>query len=154
VLGLETELAVRVSDDRHARRVHRLVAAVAENMAPHGVLVGGGGGDGGLFSGITARYLALVNTELPGDTEADDLARNTACDIVLASAEAAWENRQSVDGLPLFSAFWDRPAELPPVGSRGGARADGAVQASHAPERDLSVQVSGWMLMEAAHAVC
>lgn len=26
-----------------------------ENMAPRGVLVGGGGGDGGLFAGITAR---------------------------------------------------------------------------------------------------
>ena len=153
VVGLETELAVRTSDVRHARRVHRLVAAVAENMAPGGVLVGGGGGDGGLFAGITARYLALVNTELPGDTAEDDTARNTACDIVLASAEAAWHNRQSVDGLPLFSAFWDRPAELPVAGAGGARFAEGAVHASHTAERDLSVQVSGWMLMEAAHTV-
>lgn len=153
VVGLETELAVRTSDDRHARRVHRLVAAIAKNMAPHGVLVGGGGGDGGLFAGITARYLALVTTELPGDTEEDDIARNTAYDIVLASAEAAWENRQSVDGLPLFSAFWDRPAELPVTGVGGARFADGAVHASHTAERDLSVQVSGWMLMEAAHTL-
>jgi hypothetical protein len=29
----------------------------------------------------------------------------------------------------------------------------GAVNASEIPERDLSVQLSGWMLMEAAHAV-
>lgn len=153
VVGLETELAVRTSDDRHARRVHRLVAAVAENMAPRGVLVGGGGGDGGLFAGITARYLALVTTELPGDTEEDDVARNTARDIVLASAAAAWENRQTVDGLPLFGAFWDRPAELPAGGGKTAAFANGMVHASHAAERDLSVQVSGWMLMEAAHSV-
>lgn len=153
VLGLETELTVRVSDDRHAPRVHRLVAAVAQNMAPGGVLAGGGGGDGGLFAGITARYLAMVTTELPGDTEADDVARNTARDIVLASAEAAWQNRQSVDGLPLFGAFWDRTAELPARGGQAAAFADGMVYASHIAERDLSVQVSGWMLMEAAYSV-
>lgn len=153
VVGLETELAVRTEDDRHAPRVHRLVAAIAENMAPGGVLVGCGGGDGGLFAGITARYLALVTTELPGDTEADDIARNTASDIVLASAESAWRNRQVVDGVPLFSAFWDRPAQLPTPGGRASRFADGAVLASHIAERDMSVQVSGWMLMEAAHAV-
>ena len=66
VLGLETELAARTRDDRHAPRVHRLVAAVDEHMAPGGVVRGAGGGDGGLFSGITARYLALVATTLPG----------------------------------------------------------------------------------------
>src|SRR3984885_3058628 len=38
VLGLETELATRTSDNRHAARVHRLVAAVSEQMAPSGVL--------------------------------------------------------------------------------------------------------------------
>ena len=46
--------------------MRRLVAAVDAHMAPGGVLVGAGGGDGGLFAGITARYLALVATELPG----------------------------------------------------------------------------------------
>src|SRR6185437_6663979 len=71
VLGLETELAARAEDQRHAERVHRLVAAVSEHMAPSGVLQGAGGGDGGLFAGVTARYLALVATALPGDS-ADD----------------------------------------------------------------------------------
>ena len=65
VLGLETELAVRTEDADHAERVHRLVAAVAEHMAPDGVIKGAGGGDGGLFNGILARYLALVATALP-----------------------------------------------------------------------------------------
>ena len=152
-LGLETELAVRTGDDRHAVRVRRLVPAIAEHMAPDGILKGAGGGDGGLFAGITARYLALAATALPGDSGADTAARNTARDIVLASAGAAWDNRQDVDGLPLFSAFWDRTAEVPRTGAEAGKFVEGAVTESAAPERDLSVQVSGWMLMEAAHVV-
>ncbi len=75
------------TDDRHAPRVHRLVAAVDEHMAPGGVLRGSGGGDGGLFSGVTARYLALVATTLPGDAAADVTARDTAREIVLTSAQ-------------------------------------------------------------------
>jgi predicted alpha-1,6-mannanase (GH76 family) len=136
VLGLETELAVRTRDDRHAPRVHRLVAAVAEHMAPGGVLAGRGGGDGGLFSGITVRYLALVATALPGATAEDVAARETANKLVMVSAQSAWENRQTVDGLPVFGPDWDRVAEVP---------------TADVPERDLSVQLSGWMLMEAAH---
>ena len=45
------------------KRVHRLVAAVDKEMAPGGVIKGAGGGDGGLFNGILARYLALVVTD-------------------------------------------------------------------------------------------
>jgi predicted alpha-1,6-mannanase (GH76 family) len=156
VLGLETELAARTDSDareRHAARVHRLVAAVDEHMAPSGVLQGAGGGDGGLFSGITARYLALVAAVLPGERAEDVAARDTARKIVLASAKSAWDYRQTVNGLPVFGAFWDRDAELP---TRGGEEAQfvaDAVSSSEVAERDLSVQLSGWMLMEAAHSV-
>ncbi|SEH50856.1 Predicted alpha-1,6-mannanase, GH76 family [Mycolicibacterium rutilum] len=153
VLGVETELAARTDDGDHAARVHRLVAAVAEHMAPDGVIKGAGGGDGGLFNGILARYLALVATELPQRTDADTAARDTARRLVLTSAEAAWQNHQSVDGLPLFSAFWDRVAEIPTAAGAQAQFVEGAVNASEVPERDLSVQLSGWMLMEAAHAV-
>ena len=59
VLGLEVELADRTQDARHSARARRLVAAIADNMAPGGVIQGAGGGDGGLFNGILARYLAL-----------------------------------------------------------------------------------------------
>ncbi|MGE2729269.1 glycoside hydrolase family 76 protein [Mycolicibacterium vaccae] len=152
VLGLETELAVRTADDRHRQRVHRLVSAVAEHMAPAGVIRGAGGGDGGLFNGILARYLALVVTELPPGG-ADDDARETARSLVTASARAAWDNRQTVDGTPLFGAFWDRPAELPTAAAQEAQSIDGAVHSSSIPERDLSVQLSGWMVLEAAHAV-
>ncbi|OBI95457.1 fructose-bisphosphate aldolase [Mycobacterium alsense] len=153
VLGLETELAARTGAEartRHARRVHRLVAAVGEHMAPSGVLKGSGGGDGGLFAGITARYLALVATTLPGDSADDAVARDTARTIVLSSAKSAWDYRQTVDGLPLFGAFWDRDAELPTPGGREAQFVEGAVTASEVADRDLSVQLSGWMLMEAA----
>ncbi len=153
VLGLETELAARTGAevrDRHAARVHRLVAAVAGHMAPAGVLRGSGGGDGGLFAGITARYLALVATTLPGESADDAVARDTARTIVLASAKSAWDYRQTVNGLPLFGAFWDRDAELPAAGGQRAQFVAGAVNASETAERDLSVQLSGWMLMEAA----
>lgn len=153
VLGLEVELAVRTGDDVHATRVHRLVEAVGEHMAPGGILKGAGGGDGGLFHGILARYLALVATALPDRGNADATCRRTARELVLSSAGAAWENRQSVDGVPLFGAFWDRTAELPTAGGRQAEFVEGAVNASEIPERDLSVQLSGWMLMEAAHTV-
>ncbi|WP_006246069.1 glycoside hydrolase family 76 protein [Mycolicibacterium tusciae] len=153
VLGLETELAVRTEDGDHAKRVHRLVAAVRDNMAPEGVIRGAGGGDGGLFNGILARYLALVATDLPRKDDDDEQARDTASKLVLASAEAAWDNRQTVDSLPLFAAFWERTAEIPTAAGKEAEFVEGAVNASEIPERDLSVQLSGWMLMEAAHAV-
>ena len=41
----------------------------------------------------------------------------------------AWAHRGEVDGLPRFGTDWSQPA---------------------GPERDLSVQLSGWMLLEAA----
>ena len=156
VLGLETELAARTESaarNRHAARVHRLVAAVDEHMAPSGVLHGAGGGDGGLFSGITARYLALVATTLPGERAEDVAARDTARKIVLASAKSAWDNRQTAEGLPVFGSFWDREAELPTEDGDQAQFVAGAVNSSDIAERDLSVQLSGWMLMEAAYCV-
>ena len=119
VLGLEAELAVRTKDSDHAKRVHRLVAAVPTTWRPSGVIKGAGGGDGGLFGGILARYLAFVATTLPGDTADDTAARDTARTLVLKSAQSAWDYRQTVDGLPLFGPFWDRNAEVPTIGGTG-----------------------------------
>ena len=90
ILGLETELTVRTEDAEHAERVHRLVASVAEHMAPDGVIKGAGGGDGGLFNGILARYLALVATALPRRGPDDEKACQTARSVVLASAAVPW----------------------------------------------------------------
>lgn len=151
VLGLETELAVRVGDPRHRERVHALVAAVDRNLTVDGVISGGGGGDGGLFDGILARYLALVAADLPGDDAADLRARRTAGAIVLDSADAAWENRLQVEGLPLFGHDWARPAQMPGLGDGIATFTGGTVRSSDIAERDFSVQLGGWMLMEAAH---
>ncbi len=131
VLGLETELAARTGAEVGPGTRHGCTGwsrPSAEHMAPAGVLHGAGGGDGGLFSGVTARYLALVATTLPGDSADDAVARDTARRIVLASAKSAWDYRQTVDGLPLFGAFWDRDAELPtkkpgPPGRRSSSTA-------------------------------
>ena len=106
----------------------RTVRAVAEHLAPEGVIRGQGGGDGGLFAAILARYLALAARSLPGPEA------SVARSLVLRSAEACWSG--AAPGL-VFSAYWDRPAPAPPL-------------PEDAPERDLSVQVGGWMLLEAA----
>jgi len=103
---------------------------------------GHAGGDSGLFTGILARYLALVAAELPVTDRADVTSRSLARRLVLQSAAAAWSNAAFVDGAPLFGADWSQPARVP---SEGGHE--------RLAERDLSVQLSGWMLMEAAAAV-
>jgi predicted alpha-1,6-mannanase (GH76 family) len=108
----------------------RTVRAVAERCAPGGVIRGQGGGDGGLFGAILARYLALAARVLP-EPEAS-LARS----LVLDSAAACWSGVADAPEGPLFSAYWDRPAPWP--------------LPEDAPERDMSVQVGGWMLLEAA----
>ncbi|MBF6329058.1 fructose-bisphosphate aldolase [Nocardia transvalensis] len=154
VLGLETELAVHTGDFRHTERVQRLLRAVEERLTERGIVAGGGGGDGGLFNGILVRYLAQVALMLPGDDAEQVAARRSAAAIVKASARAAWEHRLEVEGEPLFGHAWAEPARLP-VGASGAGRftAGGSVTSSRTPERDLSVQLSGWMLMEAAHLV-
>ncbi|MGH3622671.1 MAG: glycoside hydrolase family 76 protein [Sciscionella sp.] len=109
----------------------RTVRAVAEHCVAGGVLRGAGGGDGGLFAGILARYLALAALQLP------EPASGTARELVLASAQACWSNTIQAPGGPLFGPEWNSPA--PEVSALPGSQA-----------RDLSVQLSGWMLLEAA----
>ena len=64
--------------------------------------------------------------------------------LVLRSADAAWGNtaRTTLNGQdrPFFGPDWSRPATVP-------------TRRTPTPERGLSVQLSGWMLMEAAQVV-
>ena len=141
-IGLETELALRTNDSSHRDRAAALVAGTADRFADAGVIAGAAGNDSGLFMGILARYLAQTALAL-GDT--------TAAQLVHASARAAWDNRAEVDGLPLFGADWTRP-----VTARAGLEtfsqlADWSVASSPNQSRDLSIQLSGWMLLEADH---
>jgi predicted alpha-1,6-mannanase (GH76 family) len=128
-LGACVELAARDGHQRWTDRALAIVDAVRHRLAgPDGVLPGSGGGDGGLFAGITARYLADAALRVP---ELADAAR----DLVFANAEAVWKGRAEIGGGPVFSAEWRDTAPEPRAG---------------VPEADLSVQLSGWMLLEAA----
>ena len=108
------------------------------------------GGDGGLFNGILARYLALVATDLAPDGQRSQRARTQARRMVLHTAESVWRYRLEVDGLPLFGSDWTKDATMPQAGGLVGATIAGSVSSSDIAERDMSVQLSGWMLMEAA----
>ena len=128
-IGACVELFLATGNQLYASLARRTVLAVAEHMVGEGgVLPGNGGGDGGLFAGILARYLAQAAIVL-GDKE--------AAQIVYLSADSSWRNHIEVRGGPLFGPEWVMPA------ARGRRR----------PERDLSVQLSGWMLIEAAAAL-
>ena len=162
-LGACLELATWGNDrqsDKWAERAARTVTSVATHMTaappsprpprsrsgsapcaeteqpPAGlVLRGQGGGDGGLFAGILARYLARAALTLPDFGPAFEPAAHLAKALVLTSARAAWRNRASAPGGPLFGPEWSKPADAPRPKSA---------------ERDLSVQAGAWMLLEAA----
>ncbi|MEV2221149.1 glycoside hydrolase family 76 protein [Nocardia vinacea] len=139
-IGLETELALRTGESSHHRRVAALVAATEDRLTDAGVIAAASGNDSGLFMGILARYLAEAALAL-GDT--------TAAGIVHASARAAWENRAEVDGLPLFGPDWTRAVAVPePPGTLPPLTHSSAASSANL-SRDLSVQLSGWMLLEA-----
>jgi predicted alpha-1,6-mannanase (GH76 family) len=131
LLGACVELAAATAAPRWAEQADRTVHAVAEHLTEGGVLRGHGGGDGGLFTGILTRYLALAATVPPVGLSSGPLAAR----LVLDCAEAAWRNREVAAGGPVFGPQWTVPAQLPRPGLA---------------ERDLSVQLSGWMLLEAA----
>lgn len=158
LLGAFLELGRDIGAEHWWRRAARTIEGVAAHLADaDGVLPGHGGGDGGLFGGILARYLAVAVTTLPAHHA--DSAR-VARRLVLASAEAAWCNRAAADGGPLFGPDWSTKAVVPTgpsvstvsaaAGTIGAARGRDGVRR---PERDLSVQLSAWMLLEAASVV-
>ena len=153
VLGSEVEAARRTRETVHLDRIDRLLTAVEAHECPDGVIRGAGGGDGGLFMGVLARYLALVATDLPADLPGADELRRRSAALVLSSADAAWSTRAEVDDAVVFSADWHQQAIRPTRGGTDAAFIAGAVNSSSVPERDLSVQLSGWMVLEAAAAI-
>ena len=88
------------------------------------------------------------------------MTRRTASRLAAAPALWCWPrpNQRGTSGkrwagCRVFGAFWDRDAELPTGGGSEAELVGGAVTSSAIAERDLSVQISGWMLMEAAYDV-
>ena len=133
---------VTLGDPQSLSRASDLVAAVDSRLTtPHdGIrpLRTHGGGDGGLFTGILARYLALAAA-----TDAlDGQARETADRLVRDTAEAFWRGREErVSGsgrhgaATVFSSDPARAArESSPVGQ----------------PVELSTQVQAWTVLEAA----
>ncbi|WP_284980870.1 glycoside hydrolase family 76 protein [Arthrobacter sp. efr-133-TYG-118] len=149
VLGALLELG----GDANLARAAALVDSVAEHLTVCGpdtqgrlVLRGEGTGDGGLFSGILVRYLALA----AGDVRLPAPTRATAGQLVLETAEALWAGRtvrtdaargtsgKYDDDWLIFSKEPQRPAaETYPQGT--------AVE--------LSTQLQAWMVLEAAARV-
>jgi predicted alpha-1,6-mannanase (GH76 family) len=131
VLGALVELGGAAN----LRRAADLISAVEAHLTEDGpagtrVLTLSGSGDGGLFTGILARYLgvAVLRTGL------DARARETAVRLVLDTAESLWQARSAVPFLR-FPASHSEPAArtYPP---------DAAVE--------LSTQLQAWMTLECA----
>jgi len=135
LLGACVELGTATGAPRWWQQADRTVRAVAEHLTDGGVLRGQGGGDGGLFAGILVRYLTLAAQAWPAAWPSGRQTADIAKRLVLDSAEAAWRNRGVANGGPVFGPQWTVPARPPGPGLA---------------ERDLSVQLSGWMLLEAA----
>lgn len=161
VLGAALEIALALEDTPEEQvyyitHIRSLVQAISMHVATPGGVIDNpvdGDGDGGLFKGILVRYLAEVAVRLPEDSPASVSAKRAAERLVMSSAEAMWNHRLEVDGLPIFPARWTRDAKLPHNYSLGPTSITDALGATRISERDLSVQLSGWMLLEAAARV-
>lgn len=140
---------------KYLTRIRGLVQAVAVHMAtPAGVIDWDtGDGDGGLFKGILVRYLADVAVRLPADSPANRAVKKIAARLVTASAHSVWNRRLEVDGLPVFATDWTTDARLPHNYGLAPSTLPEAIGVIRIDERDLSVQLSGWMLLEAAARV-
>ncbi|WP_426227490.1 glycoside hydrolase family 76 protein [Pseudarthrobacter sp. DSP2-3-2b1] len=148
VLGALLELGGEANLARAAALIgavarHLTVPTLAPELAPGGappaappsrVLRCDGTGDGGLFTGILCRYLALaaLDDRLPAS------ARSAAAELVLATADAFWAGRRLVDGGVVFSIHATQPA--------GATYPPGAAV-------ELSTQLQAWMVLEAAATV-
>ena len=161
VLGAALEIALGLEDKPEEQvyyitHIRSLVQAISMHVATPGGVIDNpvdGDGDGGLFKGILVRYLAEVAVRLPEDSPASISAKRAAERLVMASAESMWNHRLEVDGLPIFPARWTRDAKLPHNYSLGPSSISDALGTARISERDLSVQLSGWMLLEAAARV-
>ncbi len=114
-----------------------LVHAVAEGLSSDGVLTTHGDGDGGLFTGILVRYLALA----AGEPRLAEETRHLARTMVTQTAEAFWSGRaprvvRRAEDVVVFSPHPLRPASTDP-----------------SVVVELSTQLQAWMTLEAAAVV-
>ncbi|MFJ4208996.1 glycoside hydrolase family 76 protein [Paenarthrobacter sp. NPDC089675] len=142
ILGALLELGEAMDLERAAQ----LIEAVARDLTvigtggpgETGAVRGDGTGDGGLFTGILVRYLALAAR----DERLPEATRAVAAELVLNTAGAFWSGRREEEVTPatktrrlIFSYDPQRPAsETYPPGA--GV--------------ELSTQLQAWMTFEAA----
>jgi predicted alpha-1,6-mannanase (GH76 family) len=148
ILGALLELGGQENLDRAAA----LVDAVARNLTRPATRASGrttavlrcdGTGDGGLFTGILTRYLALA----AADRRLPKLTRAVAGALVIETAQALWDGRRRLE------------ADEPPA--RNGAQLVFSVLPETPASRtyppgaavELSTQLQAWMMFEAAAAV-
>lgn len=156
VLGAVLELA-ELSEDHDERqlwlgRAAGVVHGAAKQFTvdgPHGkpVLRTHGGGDGGLFTGILARYLGqAASSEL-----LDPSVRAVARDLVEETARALWDGRREFDPTEDFSkpGAQREEGETVAVFSPEPARHANEAQRVGAPV-ELGTQVQAWTVLEAA----
>ena len=134
--GVVLAVLLTLAGPQNLTRATALVDAIADGplALPGGVLRTCGGHDGGLFTGILVRHLAVAarSTSLPSATRA------RAAALVTETASALWAGRTERSGLPVFSEEITVPAaRRHPPGSR----------------IELSTQVQGWTVLEAAATV-
>ncbi len=136
VLGTLVTLADQRSIDRAAHLIGAVAGRLTAEVELRHPLVTHGGGDGGLFTGILVRYLALASAS-------DDLnreTRDTAMTLVRDTADELWSGRSersTDDGTPavVFPADPSQPASTPD---------------DHVTSVELSTQLQAWMTFEAA----
>lgn len=134
---------VTLGDPASNDRATSLIEAMHAHLAVHGdheTLVTHDGHDGGLFTGIAARYLALAARS----PVLDPPARERAGRLVRGTADALWDGRREYrpapNGIPawIFSPDPARPAaQTQPPGT----------------VVELSTQVQAWTILEAAATV-
>jgi predicted alpha-1,6-mannanase (GH76 family) len=148
VLGALLELG----GDANLARAVALVEAVNRKLTVAGssvfrgdgtVLRCEGSGDGGLFTGILCRYLALAAT----DPRLPQATRATAARLVTDTAEAFWTGRRSLEPKEGRSKLADKN-----VFSLHAAQPAAATYPPGAAV-ELSSQLQAWMTLEAAAAV-
>ena len=123
-----------LGDQRSLDRASGLITAIATHLVqPDGALRTHGGGDGGLFTGILARYLALaaVSPHLPEAT------RTIARTLITTTARALWEGRTERE-----AGGRRRRTVLVFSAAPGASAGKGSVE--------LSTQLQAWMIFEAA----
>lgn len=137
--------------EQNLDRATDLVRAVKGGLTlPNGALRTHGAGDGGLFTGILVRYLALAATaDLP------DGVRGTAGNMITTTADALWAGR--TERVLDVNSGWTPSRMLAGFGTGPGDRRrtflvfpSSAEEPHAAGPVQLSTQLQAWMIFEAA----